>query len=113
MFASEHLARSAKTGNNLVGDEQTSVTVANFPKARPVVGSGDHGAHRAGNGLSHHRRHGLGALELDHFLHRLNAPVRALFGSGAAVLAAIGIGLRHVETSCEQRFVVGFGKDRA
>ena len=111
MLASEHFSRAPKACDDLVGDEQATVSVAYLSKHGPVVGAGYHGAHGTGNRLGNHRRHRVRTLKFDNLLDGPGTPFGALFRGGAAVLAAVRIGLGSVEHSGQQWLVVCLGED--
>ena len=98
MLEGEHPPRAPETGDDLVGDEQHLVLVADFPHPTEVVVLRDDHAARALHGLSDEHRDRVGAFAQNRLLE--------LVGRGNALtyprrgLVSIGIGRRDV---CEAR----------
>ena len=109
VLGGEHLARAAKSGDHLVGDEQAAVLVADLPQPGPIIVTGDRTPRRAGDGLGHHRAYGLRVLEFDHLFDRIHAEFSAFLGRLATELAAVGQRLGHVEDTGHERLVIYLG----
>ena len=92
------MAEPAPRADDLVGDQQHVVAVADLAHALEVAV----GRHEAAAGvldrLEDHRGDGLGALELDRLLDRVGRPQRV-----AVLRPAVDVGVRHVEAARRQR----------
>ena len=101
-LAAEVVAEPAPRADDLVGDQQDVVLVADLAHALPVAVLGHEAAARVLYRLEDHRRHGLRTLELDHLLDRVGRPERiALLGP------AVAVGVRHVMGAGHERLEHG------
>ena len=106
VLAGEHLAGATEAGYHLIGDEQDAVLVADFAQHWPIVVRRHHRSHGTGNRLGDDARDRIRSLELDHVLDGPHAALAALLGGLATELAAVEVGLRHVERAGHQGLIV-------
>ena len=104
VVAGEHVADPAERADDLVGDEQHVVLVADLADPLEVAGRRREAAAGVLHRLEEHRGDGVGTLELD----RLGDPVGGPEAEGLGVVAqvlrgAVEVGVGHLEGARHQR----------
>ncbi len=107
----EVVADAAHGADGLVGDEQHVVLVADLAHPLEVAGRRREAAAGVLHGLEEHRRHALGALELDGLGDAVGSPPAERRDVVGVSLGPVEVGVRHLVGTGNQRFEGGL-RDR-
>ncbi len=104
VVAGEHRPDPPERADDLVGDQQDVVGVADLAHPVEVAGRGREAAAGVLHRLQEHRRDRLGPLEQDGLLDAVGRPAAERLGVVAQVLrGAVGVGVGHLERARDQR----------
>lgn len=107
LVAGEDRAEAAEGADDLVGDEQHVVLVADLADPLEVAGRRREAAARVLHGLQEDGRDGLGALEEDLLLDLVGGPAAERLRVVAEERGAVDVGVRHLVRAGDQRLEGG------